>query len=47
MWTRKPKIDLLELVTLRESGLTTRAIAARLGVGKTTIVRGLKRTGGI
>jgi transposase len=38
----KSKIDLLELVTLRDSGLTTRAIAARLGVGRTTVVRALK-----
>jgi len=41
-WIRK-KIDLLELVTLRESGLTMRELAVRFGVSKTTLLRALYR----
>jgi hypothetical protein len=37
-WT-KNKIDLLELVTLREAGLTWREVAERMGVCKTTALR--------
>jgi hypothetical protein len=44
-WMKK-KIDLSELVKLRESGLTMKAIAARLGVGKTSVVMALKNAKG-
>jgi hypothetical protein len=40
-WAKK-KIDPLELVTLRESGLTWRQIATRLGVCKTTVLRAIR-----
>ena len=43
-WT-KNKIDLLELVTLRESGWTLRAIAAKVGIGHTEVLRRLKAQG--
>jgi hypothetical protein len=36
-WMRR-KIDLAELVTLRESGMTVRQIAMHLGVGKTSVM---------
>jgi hypothetical protein len=45
VWARK-KIDLLELVTLRESGLTMRGIASRFGMSKTAVFRALQHIGG-
>ncbi len=39
----KPKLDLRELVTLREQGWTLREIATKAGVGRTTILRKLRR----
>jgi hypothetical protein len=42
-WIRK-KIDPVELVTLRASGLTCEEIAARFGWAKSTIWRHLPRT---
>lgn len=40
-WTKK-KIDLLELVTLRDSGLSYREISATTGVSTTRLFRVLK-----
>ena len=39
-WIKK-EIDLLELVTLRESGLTLREIASRLGISKSRLFRAI------
>ncbi|HAR41017.1 MAG TPA: hypothetical protein DCS07_00015 [Bdellovibrionales bacterium] len=41
-WT-KNKIDLLELVTLRESGLPLRIIARQLGYNRATVLRYLSQ----
>ena len=43
-WGRN-KIDIVELVNLRKSGLTLSEISARLSIGKTTALRRLKRKG--
>ena len=40
----KSKIDLLELVTLREAGLTWRETAKRLGICKTTALRAMRES---
>jgi hypothetical protein len=39
----KIKINLLELVTLRDSGLSLRAIAARLNTSKTSVIKALRK----
>jgi len=41
-WT-KNKIDLLELVTLRDSGLPLRVIARQLGYNRATVLRYLSQ----
>jgi hypothetical protein len=41
-WMSRKKIDLAELVTLRESGMTVRKIATRLGVGKTSVMLAMR-----
>ena len=41
-WTRRV-IDPLELVTLRNQGMTYRGIAAHLGFGKTSVVHAMRR----
>ena len=41
-WIRK-KVDIAELLNLRRSGLSHREIAARLSIGKTFVVRALKK----
>ena len=38
----KEQVDSLELAKLRDSGLTLREIAARVGVAKTTVLRALR-----
>jgi hypothetical protein len=42
-WWVKPRIDFTELAKLRESGLSLREISARMGWGKTSICRVLRR----
>ncbi len=44
-WVKK-KVDLAELVILRGSGLTYREIAARLSIGKTSVVMALRKVRG-
>lgn len=41
-WTKR-KVDISELVTLRESGLKWQEITARLGVSRTTLHRATNR----
>jgi hypothetical protein len=42
-WWVKPMIDFTELAKLRDSGLTLREISARMGWGKTSVYRALRR----